>query len=109
MNSLSVPQQAQGFTGTQGEARRNLPVGQRPAINEKEVHYTLGGMRHATGQYNRDIQRLNRSIDMDERKQTENAKSAVKPLFQTRPSNYKRVFYQTPRISHLTRGIKIKT
>ena len=45
VNSVMTPQQSTGFSGNNQEMRRNLPVQQRPAINEQEqvINYVTWG------------------------------------------------------------------
>lgn len=104
--AVDAGRQAEGFSQVGGELRRRPPTGQTPAIADTDVHYKLGGVRHATGKYDRDIESLNNHIDREEDKKKSNFGRGSTRFNQ--PKNFKNSFYQAPSHTNIP-TIRLKT
>ena len=104
--AIDAGRQAEGFSQSGGELRRRPPTGQTPAIADTDVHYKLGGVRHATGKYDRDIESLNNHIDREEDKKKSNFGRGSTRFNQ--PKNFKNSFYQAPSHTNIP-TIRLKT
>lgn len=104
--AIDAGRQAEGFSQSGGELRRRPPTGQTPAILDTEVHYKLGGVRHATGKYDRDIESLNKHIDREEDKKKSNFGRGSTRF--GKPKIFKNSFYQAPSHTNIP-TIRLKT
>lgn len=78
---------------------------QQAAIRIAETHYQQGGMRHATGDYDRDVEAINRSIDKEEIRKEKNRSTTRLP---GKLPVYKNYMYRA-RPTQIASGIKINT
>ena len=78
---------------------------QQSAIRIAETHYQQGGMRHATGDYDRDVEAINRSIDKEEIRKEKNRSTTRLP---GKLPVYKNYMYRA-RPTQIASGIKINT
>ena len=104
--AVDAGRQAEGFSQSGGELRRRPPTGQTPALADTDVHYKLGGVRHATGKYDRDIESLNNHIDREEDKKKSNFGRGSTRFNQAK--NFKNSFYQAPSHTNIP-TIRLKT
>jgi len=104
--AVDAGRQAEGFSQAGGELRRRPPTGQTPALADTDVHYKLGGVRHATGKYDRDIESLNNHIDREEDKKKSNFGRGSTRFNQ--PKTFKNSFYQAPSHTNIP-TIRLKT
>jgi hypothetical protein len=104
--AVDAGRQAEGFSQAGGELRRRPPTGQTPALADTDVHYKLGGVRHATGKYDRDIESLNNHIDREEDKKKSNFGRGSTRFNQAK--NFKNSFYQAPSHTNIP-AIRLKT
>ena len=87
-----------------------LVTGQRepkPAIREAEVHYQLGWVRKTTGNYDRDIQKMNSKINLADDKKRSNF-GRGKTEFPEAPI-IKNHLYRVPPTTSISSQIKIKS
>jgi len=103
---IDAGRQAQGFVQSGSELRRKPPKGPTPAIDDKDVHYKLGGVRHATGNYDRDIESINSHIDREEDKKKSSFGRGSTRF--GKPKNFKNSFYQAPKHTNISQ-IRLKT
>ena len=78
---------------------------QQAAIRIAETHYQQGGMRHATGDYDRDVEAINRSIDKEEIRKEKNRSTTRLP---GKLPVFKNYMYRA-RPTQIASGIKINT
>ena len=78
---------------------------QQSAIRIAETHYQQGGMRHATGDYDRDVESINRSIDKEEIRKEKNRSTTRLP---GKLPVFKNYMYRA-RPTQIASGIKINT
>ena len=104
--AIDAGRRAEGFEQVGSELRRKPPTGQTPALSQSDVHYKLGGVRHATGKYDRDIESINSHIDLQEDKKI-SAFGRSSTRF-GKPKRFKNNMYQVPKHTNIP-SIRLKT
>ncbi len=104
--AVDAGRRAEGFEQVGSELRRKPPTGQTPALSQTDVHYKLGGVRHATGKYDRDIESINSHIDLQEDKKI-SAFGRGSTRF-GKPKRFKNNMYQVPKHTNIPE-IRLKT
>tara|TARA_R100001440_G_scaffold75043_2_gene101319 strand:+ start:5623 stop:7653 length:2031 start_codon:yes stop_codon:yes gene_type:complete len=104
--AVDAGRRAEGFEQVGGDLRRRPPTGQTPAIADTDVHYKLGGVRHATGKYDRDIESINQHIDRQEDKKLSNFGRSSTRFGKAK--TFKNNFYQAPAHTNIPK-IRLKT
>jgi hypothetical protein len=104
--AVDAGRRAEGFEQVGGELRRRPPSGQTPAIADTDVHYKLGGVRHATGKYDRDVESLNTHIDKQEDKKLSSFGRGSTRFGKAK--TFKNNFYEAPAHTNIP-SIRLKT
>ncbi len=104
--AVDAGRRAEGFEQVGGDLRRRPPTGQTPALADTDVHYKLGGVRHATGKYDRDIESINTHIDKQEDKKLSNFGRGSTRF--GKPKIFKNKFYEAPAHTNIPK-IRLKT